>query len=336
MGYYLKETGLSFTLVDGGKRVGDVWRNRYDSLRLFSPRAYSFLPGMKLLGIQDGFPTKDELADYLENYSNHFSIPIDLNTKVEQLEKIDDQFRVKTNQGDLIANNVVIATGPFQKPFIPEVPGEISTGISQIHSSDYRGPHQISKGPVLVVGGGNSGLQIAAELSNTRKVYVSSGHELVFIPYRILNKSFFWWLKITGLSRVSTNAKLAKVLKKTEPIIGTESKALIDSGQLDLKGRTVSFYGKEVEFQDKTKIQVESIIWATGYQFYFSWVDIPGVFDSLEKPIHQRGISPVEGLYFLGLPWLSRVGSAQLNGIAHDAKYLSNYLKKRRSGSTGR
>jgi putative flavoprotein involved in K+ transport len=322
MGYYLKKAKLSFVLVDAAKQVGDVWRNRYDSLVLFSPRAYSSLPGMDLPGDPEGFPTKDEIAKYLETYANYFSIPIHLNTNVEKLEQIDDKYRVITSQGNFIAKNVVIAAGPFQKPFIPKLHGTVSKRIFQIHTSEYRRPSQLPEGSILVVGGGNSGSQIATELSASRKVYLSTGHEIVFIPHRILNRSIFWWLDVLGLSKVSVDTKLSKFLKKTEPVIGMELKPLIASGKVKLKERAISFHDQHIKFKDGSTIKVDSIIWATGFQFDFSWIDIPGILDHQKRPLHQRGISPVKGIYFLGLPWLSRVGSAQLNGVGHDAKYL--------------
>jgi putative flavoprotein involved in K+ transport len=328
MGYYLKKSKRSFVLVDASKRVGDVWRNRYDSLVLFSPRAYSSLPGMALLGDPEGFPTKDEIADYLEHYCDVFSIPVCLNTSVNKLEQMDDIYKVSTTQGKIIAMNVVIATGPFHKPSIPKLPGTISNRLFQLHSSQYRNPLQLPAGSVLIIGGGNSGTQIAAELSIGRPVCLSTGHEIIFIPRRIFNRSIFWWLHVTGLYKVSNNSRLANLLKKNEPVIGLEVKSLIKSGKIKVKERVISLEGHEVEFMDGSKESVNSIIWATGFEYDYSWIHIPGVLDSQNKPIHQRGISQIKGIYFLGLPWLSRVGSAQINGIAYDAKYLNEHLIK--------
>ncbi|MFC0275041.1 flavin-containing monooxygenase [Metabacillus herbersteinensis] len=328
IGYYLKQTNLTFELIDASVRIGDVWRNRYDSLVLFSPRKYSALPGLAMSGNQKGFPTKDELADYLESYANYFSIPVSLHTKVEKLEKMDFKFSVKTSKGEWTANKVVIATGPFQKPNIPIVKGELSKSVFQIHSSEYQRPSVLPAGNVLVIGAGNSGSQIVAELSKNRKVYISTGHEIVIIPQQILKKSIFWWLDTFGISKVPVDSKLASYLQKTEPVIGMELKKLIEGRHVQVKERTVSFQGKEATFRDGTKLKVDNIIWATGFQFDYSWIDIPGVVDQQKKPIHYRGISPINGIYFLGLPWLSRVGSAQLNGIDYDAKRLYNHLKK--------
>jgi putative flavoprotein involved in K+ transport len=328
MGYYLTKSKSSFVLVDACHGVGEVWRNRYDSLILFSPRAYSALPGMAMPGDLEGFPGKDEIANYLEHYCATFSIPVRLNMVVTKLERIDHLYKVSTNQGEIWARNVVVATGPFQKPFIPNLAGIQTNDLFQIHSSQYRNPQQIPVGPVLVVGGGNSGTQIAAELCLSRPVSLSAGHEMVFIPRTIWKRSIFWWLRVTGLYRVSNDSRLAKLLKKTEPVIGLETKSLLDSGEIKLTARVVSMEGHEVTYKDGTKEKVSSVIWATGFQYDYSWIEISGVLDSHNKPIHQRGVSSVKGIYFLGLPWLSRVGSAQINGVGYDAKCLAEHLAK--------
>ncbi len=324
--HFLKAKNISFLIIGKEKYIGEVWRNRYDSLVLFSPRRYSTLPGLALAGDPEGFPSKDEVAEYLESYANHFSIPVSLNTKVERLEKIDNKFMAKTSKGVWIANKVVIATGPFQKPFIPKIDGDLSNGVFQLHSLEYQRSSQLPDGNVLIIGAGNSGSQIATELSMSRKVYISTGHDIVFIPHQILKRSIFWWLDRLYLSKVSVDSKIAKYLQKTEPVIGMELKKLIEDSKVQVKERTVSFQGKEATFKDGTKMKVDTIIWATGFQYDYSWIDIPDVLDQQKKPIHHRGISPIKGIYFLGLPWLSRVGSAQLNGIDYDAKRLYKHF----------
>jgi len=329
MGYYLKQTKRSFVLVDAANRVGDGWRNRYDSLILFSPRTYSSLPDMTMPGNPEGFPAKDELADYSETYAKYYSIPIHFNTKVLKLEQWDDKYRAVTTQGDFIANHVVIATGPFQNPFIPKLPGTLSENIYQIHSSEYSRSSQLAEGSVLVVGAGNSGVQIAAELSRSRKVYLSASHDIKFVPHRILNRSIFWWFNAPQLSKISVDSKLVKFLEY-EPIIGTELKPFLKSGRIQVKPRTQSFHAQEIAFADGSKITVNNIIWATGFQFNFHWINISGVLDDRKRPIHRRGISSVKGIYFLGLPWLYRRDSAQISGIGRDAKYLCDRLNNSR------
>lgn len=326
IGYYLKKSNFSFVLLDCVDRIGDVWRERYDSLVLFTPRNYSSLKGLDIPGDPKGFATKDELADYLESYAKTFSIPVSLNTEVISLEKTDDGFKAKTSKGEWLSKKVLVATGPFQKPFIPNIREDISKDIFQIHSSEYKNPSQLLTGNVLVVGGGNSGSQIATELSNTHKVYISTGHPLSFVPKYLLNKSIFWWMDKIHLSRVSVDSKLSKYLRKNEPVIGTELKHLLDTGTVVAMTRTVDFSEREVVFKDGRRIEVDNIIWCTGFKPDYKWIDIKGATNKLTGPIHNKGVSPIDGLYFLGLPWLSRLGSSLLSGIDYDAKRLYEHI----------
>ncbi len=143
MGYYLKQSGISFVMVDDYSKIGDVWRNRYDSLVLFTPRNYSALPGLEMKGSSNGFPTKDEMADYLEAYVRHFNLPVKLNTTVEKINKNTHVFEVVTNRGVIKSSQVVVATGAFQKPFIPSIITEKDKDTTHLHSSDYIAPRQL-------------------------------------------------------------------------------------------------------------------------------------------------------------------------------------------------
>ena len=326
IGYYLKESGLSFILLDSSNKIGDVWRNRYDSLVLFSPRNYSSLIGLNIPGDPKGFATKDELANYLESYAEIFSIPVSLNTEVLSLEKDETQFKVITSQGEWIASKVIVATGPFQKPFIPSMQENLSKDIFQLHSSQYKNPDQLDSGDVLVIGGGNSGSQIATELSKSHDVYISTGHAMRFVPKYFMNKSIFWWFDLSQLTKVSVDSKLAKYLRKNEPVIGTKLKYLIDEGKVKAMTRTSGFDDKEIIFKDGSKLEVENIIWSTGYRPDYKWINIKGAVNKLTGPIHKKGISPIEGLYFLGLPWLSRLGSSLLTGVDYDAKRIYKHI----------
>lgn len=182
MGYYLNQSKISYMIVDKNQRIGDIWRKRYDSLVLFSPKAYSSLPGMPLPVDSEDYPTKDEVADYLESYAKQFSIPVHSNTCVDRVESVAKGFKVSTTHKEYFAKKVVVATGPFQKPLVPPFSKSIPEDVLQIHSSEYRNSSQLIEGTVLVVGGGNSGAQIAVELSKEREVYLSVGHKLKFVP----------------------------------------------------------------------------------------------------------------------------------------------------------
>lgn len=327
IGYYLKQSNFSFILIDSSNRIGDVWRNRYDSLTLFSPRNYSSLPGLSLSGDPKGYASKDEFANYLEIYAQTFRIPVRLKTVVQSVKKIDNsKFKVLTTNGEFLAEKIVVATGPFQKPFIPEIQENLSNKVFQVHSSRYKKPSQLPTGNVLVIGGGNSGAQIATELSQTRKVYLSTGHKIVFVPRNIFGRSIFWWLDKLHLSEISVDSKLSTFFKGSEPIVGLELKKLIQEKKVIIKKRTVDLQDQQAIFKDGSQIKVDNIIWATGYKPDYSWLHVDGVIDKGNQPIHHRGESPVKGIYFLGLLWLSRLGSTQIHGVGYDAKYLHDLL----------
>jgi len=326
MGYYLKDLPLTYALLDANPRVGDSWRTRYDSLVLFTPRMYSSLPGLQLSGDPDGYPGKDELADYLERYARHFDLPVHLNTSVQRLERSEAGFRVRTSQGTYQAKQVVVATGPFQKPFIPKLLGSLSPDVFQIHTAAYQNPRQLKPGSVLVVGAGNSGVQIAAELCADRDVYLSVGKEMKIMPSRILNRSLFWWFDVLGISKATLDTTIGKILRRNDPIIGTEIKPLLKQGKVKQRGRAQALNGRVVEFSDGETCTVDNVIWATGFHYDHRWIDIPGVIDGNNDIIHQRGVTPIEGLYFLGLPWQYRRGSALLLGVHQDAQFLAEKM----------
>ncbi|TFB13300.1 oxidoreductase [Filobacillus milosensis] len=327
MGYYLKQLNQSFIILDKNKEIGEVWKNRYDSLVLFTPRLYSSLPGLKLKGDPQGFPHKDEIAQYLTNYAVYFNLPISLNTEVINIRKQKGVFVISTSKGEYHSQNVIIATGPFQKPNIPTFSSNLSKDIIQLHSSEYRNPSQLKSGSVLVVGSGNSGAQIAVEVSKYRETYLSSGHKLKFFPLNIGSKSIFWYLDKLGLYKANVNSKIGQFLRKQhDPIFGFELENLIKKRKIILKPRTKILKNDSFVFEDESQLKVNNVIWATGFKSNYSWIDLPGLFDEKGMPIHQRGVTSIDGLYFLGLAWQSSRGSALLQGVGADAKYLYKYI----------
>ncbi|MDL4839845.1 flavin-containing monooxygenase [Aquibacillus rhizosphaerae] len=328
MGYYLKKSSLTFLILDKSTELGEVWKNRYDSLRLFTPSYFSSLPGLSLDKKSNLYPTKDDIAGYLKVYAEKFSLPIQNNREVQRLHSANNEFVIETNQGIIIADNVVVATGPFQKARIPKFSTSLSDEISQIHSSEYKNPNHLKKGSVLIVGGGNSGAQIAAELSKEREVYLSVGNKMKFLPQDIGNKSIFWYLNKLGVNKASHNTKLGKMLKnKPDPIFGFELKKLIKDRFIMLKPRAISSKNDSVIFKDGSQLSVNNVVWATGYQSDYRWIDIPKLFNDGGFPIHDRGVTLQKGLYFLGLPWQHNRSSALIQGVGEDAKYISNQLK---------
>lgn len=327
LGYYLRNKDNSFLLIDRQSRIGDSWRLRYDSLKLFTPRSHSALPGLKLPGKQNGYPTKDEIADYLEKYAQSFDLPVKLNTDVIKLEKQGNSFQVHIGEEEVLqAKNIVIATGPFKDPFIPNFSSQLSRNIYQVHSEYYENPRQLYDGQTLVVGGGNSGMQIATELAESRQVYLSLGKKAKFLPYEVLNKSIFWWFNVLGISRLTVHSTLGKILKKNDPIIGKEIKPLIKKGKVKILPRAIEVIDNKILFDNGFSMEPKNVIWATGFKPDYSWIKIEKIFDENGLPIHERGVTQQDGLYFLGLSWQYRRGSALLLGVGEDAKFLANKL----------
>jgi len=331
MGYWLSQlkNQKEFLLIDKASSVGDVWRQRYDSLVLFTPRSYSSLPGLALEGADHGFPSKDEVAEYLEKYANHFSLPLQLETEVTRIEEVNDAYQIYTNKGTIQAKQVVVATGPFHTPFVPAISQSLSPAIAQFHSSEYKNPAQLQPGNVLIVGGGNSGAQIAVELSETREVHLSVGQKMRYFPLTMLGKSLFWWFDKIGILHADSQSPLGKRIQQSgDPIFGFHLKNLAANQKVDLHLRTVSGSGEKVQFEDHHELKVQNIIWATGFQPVYGWIDIKGLINTDGRPIHHRGITNKKGFYFLGLPWLHKRGSSLLLGVGEDAEYLSRVIDR--------
>lgn len=323
VGYYLKKNNLSFLLLDQGSEIGESWRKRYDSLKLFTPRSYSYLPGLALNGDPNGYPTKDEISDYLTQYAKAFSLPVKLQTMITKLEKDGDCFALSTSQGEYRSKQVIVATGPFHKPNIPDFSKFISDEVLQVHSSEYKNPYQLKSGTTVVVGAGNSGAQIAVELADGRDVYLSVGHNLKFLPQDFFGKSIFWWFDKLGILKANINSKVGQLIRnKPDPIFGYELKMKLKNGGIQQKPKAVSASDNKILFEDQSTVEVRNLIWSTGFKSDYSWIRIPSIFNEKGMPIHERGITDIQGLYFSGLSWQYRRGSALLEGVGSDAEYL--------------
>ncbi|MFD1849687.1 flavin-containing monooxygenase [Oceanobacillus bengalensis] len=329
MGYYLRQYNHSFLILDS-EEVGEVWDKRYDSLVLFTPKSFSSLPGLELNGDPDGFPSKDEISQYLKVYAQSFKLPIKYNTNVISVRKKNDIFHISTEHMEYKAENIIIATGPFQRPRIPAFANKLSKEIVQLHSSEYQNPSQLKEGNVLIVGGGNSGAQIAVEISREKKTYLSTGQRLTFLPLTFRNRSIFWWFDKVGVLKATSNSFIGKLIQKRgDPIFGYDLKYAIRSGDVVIKNRSIDAKEDKIKFQDNTFLDVHNIIWATGFTSDYSWLNVSRILDEKGKPIHNRGITNIEGLYFLGLPWQYRRGSALLQGVGYDAEYLMKHIQKK-------
>ena len=329
-GFHLKQAGHRFQIVERNPRLGDNWRNRYDSLVLFTPRAYSALPGLPVPGDPNGYPTKDEMADYLERYAGHFELPVLTGTSIRSLTHLDGHFRAKTNDSEIInARAVVLATGAFQRPAIPAISRQLSPDILQLTPESYKRPSQVPSGRVLVVGDGATGRQIAVELASMHEVLLATGRPRRVSPQRILGRSIFWWMDKLGILRASRESRVGKYLMRTDPFPDKD----LGLGRLRRRGirvvgRLSDVDGKMVGFAGGEAAEVDALIWATGYRDDSDWVAISEAKDEHGNFRHQRGASPVPNLYFIGRSWQWTRGSALLAGVGEDASYLTERIVK--------
>lgn len=326
--YYLKKLDKNFIIVDKEDEVGASWLNRWDSLTLFTPTEFNHLPGLDFPAPKGHYPNKYEVADYFKRYTKEFDFPLQLNTLIEKIEKKEDRFVLTHKDGTYEAKNVVIATGPFHIPYTPPCSEDISEDIFQIHSNFYKNPSQLNAGPTMVVGDGDSGVQILKEISSeeNRKTYFSGDTDIKTLPQEILGKTLWWWFTKTGFLSFSKDSYLGKKISQSrQPVIGTDVKGILERENVIPVGRTNDAFEHRIETDEKSIEDIKNIVWATGYRPNFSW--IKGLELTHEAyPKHKRGISAMKGLYFIGLPWLHTRGSATLGGIKKDAKYLKKYI----------
>jgi putative flavoprotein involved in K+ transport len=334
-GYYLAKQERSLVILDANERIGDAWRKRWDSLRLFTPACFSRLPGLPIPAPAWSFPTKDELADYLESYAQRFELPVRTGIRVDGLSKVDGRFVVSAGELRFEADNVIVATGAHRIPTVPAFAPELDPRIAQLHSSEYRNPSQLQEGDVLLVGGGNSGAEIAAELSRTHPCLLA-GRKVDEIPVRhgtLPARLGFRVFRFFGhrVLRVDTRVgrKLGpKLLAKGDPLIRTRAKDLEAAG-VERVPRVVAVRDGLPVLEDGRVLEVANVIWCTGFRTDFRWIDLP-VFDD-GTPLHYRGVVESEpGLYFLGLVFLYSFSSDVLPGRGRDAKYIAKHIEARR------
>jgi putative flavoprotein involved in K+ transport len=333
VGYHLKQRGLPFVILDENDRIGDAWRKRWDSLRLFTPGRYNSLPGMPFPGLPWAYPTKDETADYLEGYARAFELPVRTRVKVDRLAKTGDRFEVTCGEHTMFAENVVVATGAFNHPRVPSFARELDESIGQLHSKEYRNPSQIQEGGVLVVGAGNSGAEIAIELAPHHEAWLS-GPDTGQEPTRagsVLDRlvtPIMWFMA----TRLTVERALGRKLRdhfldppRGIPLGRVRRK---DFGPAGIK-RVPRMTGVKNGYpllEDGTVLNVSNVIWCTGFRSNFDWIDL-----SLPThnglPIHDRGIvESCPGLYFMGLLFLYSLSSALVGGVGRDAEHIVDHI----------
>ena len=344
VGYHLAKRGLPFLILDANPRVGDAWRSRWDSLRLFTPARYAGLPGMRFPAPGDSFPTKNQVADYLEAYARQFHLPVRNGVKVERLWKEDNQFVMTAGDQRFEAENVVVAMANYQVPRIPAYAGQLNSDIVQLHSHAYRNPSQLQKGGVLVVGVGNSGGDIGIEVARTHPTWIS-GKESGHIPWPI--ESFFSRFFLVRLVRffghhiLSLNTPIGrkmrpKMLHRATPLVRVKPEDLTNAG-VEWVPRVVGVRNGLPLMADHRTLDVKNIIWCTGYENGFPWIDLP-IFDEsgTGDPVHERGVvANVPGMYFVGLHFLYAMSSATLIGVGRDAERIVKALAVRTRALNG-
>jgi putative flavoprotein involved in K+ transport len=335
MGYFLRQKGIPFVILERADSIGPAWRERWDSLTLFTPRRYSALPGLQFPGDPDGYPTRHDVIDYLERYARTFELPIELNSEVRELRAEDGRFLLEVDGQTRTSSQVVVATGPFQEPYIPGLAKHLSPEVFQTHAVGYRRPQELPPGTVLVVGGGNTGFQIVKELSAAHKVVLSVGSRQKPLPQRFAGRDLFWWLTTTRLLSTTAESRLGSRLRHRELLIGSSPRELRRRFGAKLKARAVEASGRTVRFEDGSELDVDAVIWATGYRPDYSWIKLP-TFDSDGRLRHRRGMTDVPGLYFLGLTWQHTRGSALIGFVKDDAQFVADRVEELARSRAGR
>lgn len=324
IGHFLGKQGSRFMILEAADSIGSAWRSRWDSLVLFTPRRYDALPGLAFPGDPDGYPTRDEVIAYLELYAAHFQLPITLSSPVGSLTREGDAFVLEAGGKRILADQVVVATGPFQEPNVPALADGLSDEVFQTHSTGYSRPADVPEGRVLVVGGGNTGFQIAKELAATREVHLAIGSRQKPLPQRLLGRDLFWWLTKVGLLSKTVESRLGRRLQSRDTLIGSSPRQVKRHG-VQVRPRAVGADGDTIAFADGSVLAVDAVIWATGYRPDHAWIELP-VTDDNGRLRHRRGVTEVPGLYFLGLSWQHTRGSALLGFVAADAAFIAEQL----------
>jgi len=341
-GYYLKQQGQNFLILEGNQRIGDSWRARWDSLRLFTPARYDSLPGLPFPGAPDHFPPKDEMADYLESYAAHFELPVQSGVWVKRLTRKGNRFLVTTAEQQYEADNVVVAMGSYQVPWTPSFAQELDPKIVQLHSADYRNPSQLQEGGVLIVGAGNSGSEIGLEAARQHPTWMS-GRDVGQIPFRPETRLAHWLLipfvirflyhRVMTIKTPIGRKMRSKMMIHSGPSVRVKSEDIAAAG-ITRVPRLRGIQNGLPQLENGRVLDVANVVWCTGYRPNFAWIDLP-IFDGEEnprEPVHKRGIVVDEpGLYFAGLFFLYAMSSSLVTGVARDARYIAQAIAERSS-----
>ncbi len=343
-GYYLARQGRDistgsmhrFVILDAHDRVGESWRKRWDSLRLFTPASFNRLPGMPFPAHREHFPTKDEMADYLEAYAARLQLPVQLGVKVNELARDDDRYLIAAGARRLEANHVVVATGAYATPQVPTFADQIDPAITQLHSVAYRNPGQLRDGAVLIVGAGNSGAEIALDLAPRHRIWLA-GRDTGYLPGNLGSFGYqvggIVFQTVMKLLTVDTRpgrwlARKARGLTGGHPVVRVKPKDLIEAG-VQRVPRVAGVSSGQPVLEDGRVLDVANVVWSTGFVRDYQWIRLP-VFDADDDPVHHRGVVQAEpGLYFTGLPFQSSLLSGLVAGAGADAKHIVKQIATR-------
>lgn len=335
VGYHLRRLGQSFVILDANERTGDAWRNRWDSLRLNTPARFDGLDGLRYPAGPREFVTKDQMAEYLQSYAQHFELPVRNNVRVDRLSRNNDRFELAAGERRFTADQVVVAMGTHQSPAVPAFAMQLDPSIVQLHSLEYRNPGQLVDGKVLVVGAGNSGAEIAKDIANHHETWLS-GRDVGQLPFTVdsyLGHRIFAPLVLRGIFHRVLTVKTPmgrrmrpRVLTGSGPLIRVKRKELTKLG-VKFCGRVEGVEDGRPVLEDGQTLDVRNVIWCTGFRPGFSWIDLP--VHGEHEPRHTRGVAADQpGLYFVGLEFLYSMSSEMVHGVGRDAQYIAEQIAK--------
>jgi len=335
-GYHLKRLGVPFVILDAGRRVGDTWRERWDSLRLFTPARYAGLDGLPFPAPPHSFPTKDQMGAFLERYADHFQLPVECGVRVNRVSRQGNRLLVVAGDRRIEAENVVVAMATFQRPRVPAFAKDLDPAIVQMHSFDYRNPDQLREGPVLVVGAGNSGAEIALDVAGAHRTWLA-GRDTGHVPFHVDRRlaRYLFPIVLRGLFHRVLTVKTPmgrrmrpKVLHVGGPLVRTKPRDL-DAAGVERLPRVVGTRAGRPVAEDGRVVEAANVIWCTGFHPGFAWIDLP-IFDAEGHPQHEAGIVPAEpGLYFVGLHFLYAYSSTMIHGVGRDAERIARHVAAR-------
>ena len=338
VGYCLAKRGISFVILEANNRIGDSWRKRWDSLRLFTPAKYDGLIGLPFPAPAFSFPTKDEMADYLEAYAKHFDLPVRTSTKVNRLWREGERYIVDAGNRRVEADHVVVAMATYQAGRVPDFARTLDPGIRQLHSSEYKNAGQLKPGDVLVVGAGNSGADIAMDVKRSHRTWLSGrhpGHVPFHIESRVARVILPLLFRVIFHRILTVATPMGRRVRpsfiaKGGPLIRVKPADLVAAGVERVPRVTGVRDGKPL-LADQRLLDVTNVIWCTGFEPGLSWINLPKpIYGADGEPIHERGIVPGEpGFYFVGLHFLYSLSSTMIHGIARDAERIADTIQAR-------